>query len=62
MKVKIERKTIEISGSKTVRQVLRELNLNPEEVVVLKDGEPITEDIRIADDEEIEILVVVSRG
>ncbi len=62
MKVKIEGKTLEFPGKKTVRHILKELGLNPEEVVVLKDGEPVTEDTRVGDDEEIEILIVVSRG
>jgi sulfur carrier protein len=62
MKVKIDNREIEFPGRKTVRRVLQELGLNPEEVVVLKDGEPITEDTMINKDEEIEILIVVSRG
>ncbi len=62
MKVKLENREIEFPGRKKVRHILRELDLNPEEVVVLKDGEPITEDTMIREDEEIEILIVVSRG
>ncbi len=62
MKVKIDNREIEFAGRKTVRRVLQELGLNPEEVVVLKDGEPVTEDTMINKDEEIEILIVVSRG
>ncbi len=62
MKVRLENKEIEIPGRKRVRHILRELDLNPEEVVVLKDGEPITEDTMIREDEEIEVLIVVSRG
>ncbi len=62
MKVKLENREIEFPGRKKVRHILRELDLNSEEVVVLKDGEPITEGIMIREDEEIEILIVVSRG
>ncbi len=62
MKVKLENREIEFPGRKKVRHILRELDLNPEEIVVLKDGEPITEDTMIREDEEIEILIVVSRG
>ncbi len=49
------------SGS-TVLQVLRLLKLNPEEVVVLKDKVPITEDDVVHEGDILEIVRVTSGG
>jgi len=62
MKVMFEGREYEFEGEMRVRDVIKKLNLNPEEIVVLKDGRPVTEDERIGKDEQIEIILVVSRG
>ena len=60
--MKRENETKELTGNKRVKAILRELDINPESVLVIKDGETLTPDTIIKDDEEIEILSVVSGG
>ncbi|HBT20838.1 MAG TPA: thiamine biosynthesis protein ThiS [Peptococcaceae bacterium] len=64
MKVIIRRDSTvkEIEGSYTVEKVLKMLNILPETVLVIKDGRLITLDTKIEDDEEIEVIPVVSGG
>ncbi len=45
-----------------LERLLLNLHINPEDVVVLKDGKPITEDKWLMDGDEIKIHEVVSRG
>lgn len=45
-----------------LERLLLNLHINPEDVVVLKDGRPITEDKWLVDGDEIKIHEVVSRG
>ncbi len=52
----------EIEGKHTVGNILRLLDINPEAVLVLKDGKPVTRDVVVGGDEEIEILPVMSGG
>ncbi|UMZ73997.1 MoaD/ThiS family protein [Natranaerofaba carboxydovora] len=52
----------ELAGNKRVKDILKELDVNPESVLVIKDGETLTPDTIVKDDEEIEILSVVSGG
>ncbi|NLO89207.1 MAG: thiamine biosynthesis protein ThiS [Clostridia bacterium] len=64
MKVIIQRDSTvkEIKGSHTVEKVLKMLNIIPETVVVVKGGSLVTLDTKIEEDEEIEIIHVVSGG
>ena len=45
-----------------LEKLLLNLHINPEDVVVLKDGRPITEDKWLVDGDEIKIHEVVSQG
>ncbi len=51
---------IEFSG--TVVQLLKKLKINPETVIVTKSGILVTEQDRLADSDDVEILQVVSGG
>ncbi len=64
MKVKILPEGVikEIKGNKRIKELLKELNLNPESYVVLKNGEILTEDITVKDEDSIEIVSVISGG
>ena len=63
---KEEEKRIEIADDDTYEKVLEKLNINPEEVVVLRNGKPVPEDERVADNNnasrEITIIRIVSVG
>ncbi len=56
------KKVQELEGNKKVKQLLNELDLNPEAVLVVKEGEILTHDQLVYDHEEIEIISVVSGG
>ncbi len=64
MKVILKRENTvkEIEGKKKVKEVLKELDINPESVLVIKDGETLTLDTLLYEDDEVEILSVVSGG
>jgi sulfur carrier protein len=64
MQVNIEqdntKKTLTFTG--TVEQLLKELKINPETVLVIRNKEVLTEDITISNNDIIELLSVVSGG
>jgi tRNA-5-methyluridine54 2-sulfurtransferase len=55
-------RTVEVAGPATVRRVLDELELNPETVLVIYEGELVTKDRRLPDDAEVEVRPVISGG
>jgi len=56
------RREVQIRGPRRVREVLKELNLLPETVLVIKDNELATEDETVRDEDIIEIRPVISGG
>lgn len=64
MIIKIERpkqqKTIFFQG--TAEKLLQQLQINPEEVIIVKNGEIITKEEQLEDTDQIELLSVVSGG
>ena len=64
MEVIIEKtaKNIELDFTGTARSLLEKLSVNPETVLIVKDGTLITEDDAVDNAEKIELLSVVSGG
>ena len=62
MKVKFLNKEFEFEKTLRVYELLKKLNLNYEEVVVVKNGEVLADDDLIKENEEVEIINVVSGG
>ena len=64
MKVKLRNpdREIEVAGGRTVRDVLAELQVNPDTVLVIRAGELITREERLSDQAEIELRPVISGG
>lgn len=64
MKVRIrhQRREVEVRGVRTVRELLDRLRLNPETVLVVRGTELLTRDAQVTEDDEIEIRPVVSGG
>lgn len=64
MKVRIrhQRREVELGGIRRVRELLSELGINPETVLVIRGGELLTQDAEVRDTDEIEIRPVVSGG
>ena len=48
--------------AKTIRQLMEEMSINPETVVVKKNGEIVLEEEPLEEGDEIEFLRVVSGG
>lgn len=64
MKVSLRnpRREVEVEGPGTVREVLAELNLVPESVLVIRDGELLLSTDRVENTDEIELRPVISGG
>ena len=56
------RKTLEMSGGINVETLLKDLDFNPEQVLVIRENELLTRDIVIDDRDTIEILRAISGG
>ncbi len=64
MKVRIrhQRRELQLEGVRTVRELLDRLQFNPETVLVVRGTELLTRDALLAEEDEIEIRPVVSGG
>ncbi len=60
--VKGTNRVAEFSGNWRVSQILSEMDLNPETVIVVKEGRILTHDQIVKEEEQIEIISVVSGG
>lgn len=55
------KETIAFTGS-CVKELLCEMQINSETVLVVRDGEVLTDDVELEDGERVELLSVVSGG
>lgn len=64
MKVKLRNpdRTVEISGTRAVSTLLKELDIVPEAVLVIRDATLLTRDEHLREDDEVEIRPVLSGG
>ena len=64
MKVKLRNpdRIVEVSGPQTVRDLLRELDIVPEAVLVIRDATLLTRDEAVGEDDELEVRPVLSGG
>ena len=64
MKVRLRNpeRVIDVAGGRRVREVLGELDINPETVLVIRARELLTREERLGEDDEIEIRPVISGG
>lgn len=60
--IRHQRRDVEIDGPRSVRDLLQELDFNPETVIVIRQGALLTGDAALGSDDEIEIRPVVSGG
>ena len=56
------RREVEVTGNRRVKEVLRELNVIPETVLVIRGDELITTDQMVRDEDVIELRPVMSGG
>jgi sulfur carrier protein len=64
VKVKLRNpdRIVEVSGPRVVSALLRELEIVPEAVLVIRDSTLLTRDEAVSDDDEIEVRPVLSGG
>jgi sulfur carrier protein len=53
---------VEVAGGRTVREVLGELEVNPDTVLVIRAGELVTREVLLGDGDEVEVRPVISGG
>ena len=56
------RQVVELHGKRRVRELLRELDLNPESHLVVRDRELLTSDDLLLDEDHVEVLSTISGG
>ncbi len=61
-KVIFRNKAWELKGGITARDAIRKVGLNPEAVLILRDGELITDDVILRDGDVVTLVPVVSGG
>jgi sulfur carrier protein ThiS len=57
-----QKATLEQEFSGRIRQLLERLSINPETVVVVKNGEVVAEDEQCSGNDELRLLSVISGG
>lgn len=62
MKLRNPDRTVEITGPRTVRALLEELQIVPEAVLVIRDATLLTRDERVSEEDELEVRPVLSGG
>jgi len=64
MKVKLRNpdRVVEVAGPRNVTTLLRELQIVPEAVLVIRDSTLLTRDEALNDDDELEVRPVLSGG
>ncbi|HXF35562.1 MAG TPA: MoaD/ThiS family protein [Actinomycetota bacterium] len=53
---------VEVAGGRRVRDVLRELGIDPDTVLVIRDRELLTREDRVGEEDELEVRPVISGG
>ena len=53
---------LDVAGNRPVREVLAELSIDPDTVLVIREGELITRHDRVDDADRLEIRPVISGG
>ena len=53
---------VDLEGGRPVREVLRELGVDPDTVLVIREGELITREAQVGQDDRLEIRPVISGG
>ncbi len=56
------RREFEIEGSRKVDALIKELDLNPEQVLVIRNDDLLTRDVLIKNEDTVEIVSAISGG
>ncbi len=55
-------RAVEVAGGRTVRDMLGELDVDPDTVLVIRSGELVTREVVLSEDDEVEVRPVISGG
>lgn len=62
MKLIYRDKEWELRGGMTARAAIKKVGLDPEAVLVVRNGRLVTDDVILADEDEVKLVAVVSGG
>lgn len=62
MKVTYRNQEWELPGRMTVRELIRKVGLQPELVLAVRDGQLLTEDTLVEENDHIKLVAVISGG
>jgi sulfur carrier protein ThiS len=64
MKVRLRNpdREVDVAGGRLLQEVLAELEVNPDTVLVIRDGELLTRETRVGEADRLEIRPVISGG
>lgn len=62
MKIIYRDKEWELPGGMTARDAIKKVGLDPEAVLVVRNGELVTDDVVLCDGDEVKLVAVVSGG
>ena len=62
MKIIYRDKEWEFPGGMTARDAIKKVGLDPEAVLVVRNGELVTDDVILRDGDEVKLIAVVSGG
>ncbi len=52
----------ELPGGMTARDAIKKVGLDPEAMLVVRNGELVTDDVILSDEDEVRLIAVVSGG
>lgn len=62
MRITYRDKAWELPGGMTAQDAVRKVGLDPEAVLVVRNGELVTDDVILRDEDEVKLIAVVSGG
>jgi sulfur carrier protein ThiS len=62
MKLLYRDKEWELKGGMTARAAIEKVDLDPEAVLVIRNGQLVTDDTLLAEEDEVKLIAVVSGG
>lgn len=57
-----EKKIVELNDNTTALELIKKLELTPDEVIIIRDNYPIPVDEKLYDNDEVKIIKVASGG
>jgi len=62
MKIVFRDQEWELKGGMTARAAIKKVGLDPEAVLIVRDGQLVTDDTILRDEDEVRLMAVISGG